>query len=141
MSFVLDTCVLSELVRPKPEPAVVEWVETQAEDRLYLSALTLGEIEKGIAKLKDARRKEKLRTWLEDDLRRRFAGRWIDVTPEIARIWGRIQGEAELAGRKIPVIDGLIAASALHLGFRVVTRNEDHFRASGVEVVDPWPSS
>lgn len=140
MSFLLDTCVLSELVRPRPEPAVIEWIRAQTEERLHLSVLTIGEIEKGIVKVRDEQRREKLRRWLDEDLRQRFAGRLIDVTPEVARIWGRVQGEAEKAGRKMPVIDGLIAATALCFGWHVVTRNEDDLRASDVEIVNPWPA-
>jgi predicted nucleic acid-binding protein len=137
LSYLLDTCIISELIKPKPEPALVEWLGGQAEDRLYLSVLTLGEIEKGIAKLTDSKRIEKLEAWLED-LRRRFEGRWLEVSLEVGRKWGRIQGEAERAGRKFPAIDGLIAATALHFGCTIVTRNVADLAASGAKIFDPW---
>ncbi len=138
MSYLLDTCVISELIKAKPNPAVLKWISGQAEDRLYLSVLTFGEIEKGIAKLKDATRAEKLTRWVEKDLQQRFAGRWLDVTYDVARRWGKIQGEAELAGLNAPVLDGLIAATALQFGCSVVTRNVADFAASKVQIVNPW---
>lgn len=139
MSYLLDTCTISELIKPRPEPAVVDWIRNQAEDRLNLSVVTLGEIEKGIVKLRDEARQQKLRSWVEKDLQRRFEGRLLAITPEIAQLWGRVQGEAERRGRKMPVLDGLIAATALHFDFAVVTRNTDDLEPSGVEVVNPWP--
>ncbi len=140
MNYLLDTCLVSELIKKKPEPRVVEWVRRQAEDRLYLSVLTLGELQKGIAKLKDQQRAHKLQAWLDDDLLERFAGRILDVTPGVARIWGRIQGKAEAEGRTMQVIDSLIAATALDLGASVATRNVEDVEASGVEIVNPWPA-
>lgn len=140
MSFLLDTCVISELIKPKPEKAVLDWLGSQSEERLYLSVLTLGELEKGIAKVNDERRGEKLRRWVDQDLQQRFAGRWLDVDGAVARRWGHLQGQAEQSGRKMPVIDGLIAATALHFGFAVVTRNTLDLLASGASIVNPWPA-
>lgn len=138
MNFLLDTCVVSELVKPKPDAAVVDWIRRQAEEHLYLSVLTLGELEKGIAKQQDPRRAEKLRHWVDGDLHRRFDGRLLDVTAGVACQWGRLQGSAEQKGRRMPVVDGLIAATALHFGCHVVTRNTDDLTPSGVEILNPW---
>ncbi len=138
MNYLLDTCLLSELIKKKPDPQVVDWVRRQPEERLYLSVLTLGELQKGIAKLKDQQRALKLRAWLDDDLLDRFAGRVLDVTLQMTRTWGRIQGKAEAEGRRMQVIDSLIAATALHLGASVVTRNVGDIEPSGVEIVNPW---
>ncbi|MCG8462371.1 MAG: type II toxin-antitoxin system VapC family toxin [Holophagales bacterium] len=138
MSFVLDTCVLSELLRPRPEPAVVGWLRSQPEDSLYSSSLTLGELEKGVVEVQDEARRRKLRNWIDHDLARRFAGRILDVDAGVASLWGKLQGRSELAGKKMPVLDGLIAATVLHHGFSVVTRNVRDLRASGVDVVNPW---
>lgn len=140
MNLLLDTCVVSELIKSHPEPAVIAFIRGQPEERLYLSVLTLGEIEKGISHLADERRQRKLRQWLEVDLQRRFEGRFLDVTPAVASRWGRIQGEAEGGGRRMPVIDGLLAATALHYGCAVATRNAADMEASGVEIVNPWPA-
>ena len=87
------------------------------------------------------RRAKKLQAWLDDDLLERFAGRILDVTPAVARTWGRIQGEAERIGRRLQVIDSLIAATALNLGAPMVTRNVEDVEASGVEIVNPWEES
>ncbi|MCP3958644.1 MAG: type II toxin-antitoxin system VapC family toxin [bacterium] len=140
MIYLLDTCLISELIKEKPEPQVVNWVRQQPEERLYLSVLTLGELQKGIAKLQGSKRARRLQAWLDDDLLERFAGRILDLTPGVARIWGRIQGKAELVGEKMQVIDSLIAATALDRGASVVTRNVDDMAPSGVEIVNPWLS-
>ncbi len=139
MNYLLDTCLVSELIKRKPEPRVVEWVRQHPEERLYLSVLTLGELQKGIARLQDRKRAKKLQSWLDDDLLERFAGRILDVTPGVARIWGQIQGKAEARGRTMQVVDSLIAATALDLGASVVTRNVEDLEASSVEIVNPWP--
>jgi toxin FitB len=141
VNYLLDTCLISELIKKEPEARVVEWVRRQSEERLYLSVLTPGEIQKGIAKLQDPLRANKLQSWLDDDLLTRFAGRILDVTPAVARTWGRIQGKAERQGRKMQVIDSLIAATALNLGAPLVTRNVEDVEASGVEIVNPWQHS
>lgn len=136
--FLLDTCVLSELVKKKPSDTVIKWLGRAEENMLFLSVLTLGEIRKGIAKSADPRRKKTLTTWLENDLRERFVGRILPVSDAVAEVWGDMQGEAEKIGRGLPAIDGLIAATALHHGLTVVTRNGKDMEASGVEIVDPW---
>lgn len=138
MSFLLDTCVLSELVKKDPEAPLVEWVESQPEERLYLSVLTLGELQKGVARLGGSKRKHRLQQWLDEDLRQRFKGRLVGVTENVALLWGRLQGRAERRGRKLPVIDALIAATAQSLDAAVVTRNVDDFESTGVKIVDPW---
>ena len=139
MNYLLDTCLVSELIKKRPEPRVVDWIRHQPEDRLYLSVLTLGELQKGIAKLEDTKRAEKLQEWLDEDLLERFSGRLLGVTPSVARVWGRMQGKAEKAGRSLPVVDSLIAATAFELGAAVVTRNVDDLVRTGIEVVNPWP--
>ncbi len=138
MNYLLDTCLISELIKKTPESRVVEWVRLQPEERLYLSVLTAGELQKGIAKLGEQRRARELQRWLDDDLLERFAGRILDVTPEVARIWGQIQGRAEREGRRMQVIDSLIAATALSLGATMATRNVEDVESSGVEIVNPW---
>jgi len=138
VSYVLDTCVVSELIKKKPETSVVDWVREQDEERLYLSVVTLGEIQKGISRLSESHRKRRLQAWLDVELRERFQNRILDVTPRVATLWGRVQGEAK---RSLPVLDSLIAATALALDAAVVTRNEGDMEGSGVEIVNPWGSS
>lgn len=141
MSYVLDTCVLSELIKKSPEPRLLHWIQTQPEERLYLSVLTLGELQKGVAKLRDSKRKRSLQRWLAEDIQERFKGRLASVTPEVALLWGQIQGQAERRGMKMPVLDGLIAATTLSLGAALVTRDIKGAKASGVEIVNPWKPS
>src|SRR5262245_24451120 len=113
MSFLLDTCVISELIRPAPERKVIAWISGVHEHELHLSVLTLGEIEKGIAKLPGSQKRKRLTRWLEEDLLRRFDGRILDVSVAVAFSWGRMSGEALRKGRAVPVIDALIAATAI----------------------------
>ncbi|MDD5306428.1 MAG: type II toxin-antitoxin system VapC family toxin [Deltaproteobacteria bacterium] len=138
MRLILDTCVISETVRRMPEPKVLHWLEAQRETDLYLSVLTIGEIHKGIARLDDEKRKEALGAWVDGGLADRFGTRLLPVDCAVAACWGEIQGRAERTGRRMPVIDGMIAATALVHGLAVATRNGNDMVASGVTVIDPW---
>ncbi len=135
MSYLIDTNVISELVRKKPEGKVVRWFSDVPDDALFLSVLTLGELRKGVETLTARARKEKLRLWLEHDLRDWFEDRLLSVDADVADRWGRILADA---GKPVPAVDGLLAATALHHGLRMVTRNENGFRFPGLEVVNPW---
>jgi len=137
VSYLLDTNVLSELVRPRPNGSVVEWVGAVPDPALHLSALSLGEIRKGVELLRNGPRKERLRLWLEQDLPQWFGDRLLAVTVQVADRWGRLLAQV---ARPVPAIDSLLAATALHHGLPVVTRNVSDFRFPGLEVVDPWSS-
>jgi toxin FitB len=136
--YLLDTNCVSELVCPKPEPRVIEWVEAADEATLYLSVLTLGEIRKGVASLPLSKRRTRLEGWLEVDLQARFAGRIVPIDAAIADRWGSIAAEAKRKGKVLPVIDGLLAATALHHNLTVVSRNGNDFKQSLVRVLNPW---
>lgn len=136
--YLIDTCVISELTRRAPQRSVVDWLEAVEEPFLHLSVVTVGELAKGIARLADDRRREKLRRWVEVDLRRRFEGRILPVTEEVARRWGEISGISEIRGATLPVLDTLIAATALVHGLAVVTRNVADLERAGAPVVNPW---
>lgn len=138
MKYLLDTCLISELVKKEPSAAVLRWLEEQDEQRLFISVLVLGELNKGVAKLAAGSRKEALLSWLEHDLAERFEGRIVSLDLETAILWGRMQGEAEKAGEKLPVMDSLIAATALRNGFTVVTRNVRDLQRCGAPVCNPW---
>jgi toxin FitB len=138
VSFLLDTSVVSELVKKLPEEAVLDWLRRQDEESLYLSVLTLGELEKGIAKLRASARRDRLQNWVARDLATRFADRLLSVDVPVAARWGRLSGDAERRGTPLPVIDSLIAATALERGLAVVTRNVADFERCGVTCVDPW---
>jgi predicted nucleic acid-binding protein len=135
VSYLLDTNVISELVRPRPQAAVLDWFADTPNEALFLSVLTLGEIRKGVEKLNDAPRREKLRVWLEHDLRDWFGARILPVDAAVADRWGRLLAEA---GRPLPSIDSLLAATALHHELRLVSRNARDFTYPGLVVVNPW---
>ena len=136
--FLLDTNCISELVRPKPEPRVLEWMEAADEGLLYLSVLTLGEIRKGLAGLAQGKRRTHLETWLEVELQSRFSGRILPIDAAVAGRWGLLASEAKRKGKALPVIDGLLAATALHNNLTVVSRNASDFTNTQVPVLNPW---
>ena len=123
MSYLIDTNVVSELATAKPHAAVQAWFAKTPDVALFLSALVLGEIRRGVQKLlgaEDAQRRERLRAWLEHYLREWFGKRILPIGPDVADYWGRLLAQA---GRPVPAIDSLLAATALHHGLRLVTRN------------------
>lgn len=136
--FLLDTNVISELVKPKPESKVTTWIDSIDEDLLYLSVLTLGEIRKGIASLSDASRRVTLEAWLNSDLTFRFAERILPIDRAVADRWGRLAADAASAKSPLPVIDGLLAATALDQNLTLVTRNTRDIAVTGVSVFNPW---
>jgi predicted nucleic acid-binding protein len=136
--FLLDTNCISELVRPRPDRRVMEWADATNEASLYLSVLTLGEIRKCLAALPQGTRRTKLETWLEVDLKSRFHDRILPVDAEVADRWGLLTAEARRKGKPLPVIDGLLAATALHHNLTVVSRNTGDFARTGVAVFNPW---
>jgi predicted nucleic acid-binding protein len=138
VSFILDTCVLSELVKPRPEPTVVEWIGAQDEHRLFLSVITFGELQKGIAKLPSGPKRDRLSLWVAEDLAARFRERILPIDIRVAATWGTMLGEAESQGKPIPVVDGLIGATARVHECVIVTRNVADLERTGVEVINPW---
>jgi len=138
VKYLLDTCLVSELVKKEPNPAVVSWLDEQDEQKLFLSVLNLGELQKGISKHPNGTKKEELQAWVALDLVERFTGRILEIDLETAFCWGRLQGDAEQAGEKLPVMDSLIAATAAAHGLVVVTRNVRDIERCGVRVCNPW---
>jgi predicted nucleic acid-binding protein len=136
--FLLDTNCISELVKPRPAPGVVDWIEAADEAILYLSVLTLGEIRKGLAGLAQGRRRTHLETWLEVELQQRFAGRIVPIDADVADRWGLVTAAAKAKGKTLSVIDGLLAATALHHNLTVVSRNAADFAIAQVQVLNPW---
>jgi len=135
VSYLLDTNVLSELVRPQPDNSVIAWFDEVPDDSLYISVLTIGELRKGVEGMQESRRKEKLRVWLEHTLQAWFEQRLLPIDHGVAEQWGRLTASV---GRSVPAIDSLLAATALHHDLRMVTRNERDFQFPGLEVINPW---
>jgi len=119
----------------------MEWIEAIDETMLYLSVLTIGEIRKGVAGLHQGKRRTRLETWLEVELQARFDGRIVPIGVAIADRWGLIAANAKRRGKVLPIIDGLLAATALHHNLTVVSRNTADFANAQVEVVNPWTHS
>lgn len=138
MSFLLDTCVVSEIAKATVDAKVTAWANSRNELDFYISALTLGELQKGAKRLAEGRKKALLLAWLHDDLIKRFADRVLPVDQAVALRWGEMQAQLEQQGKPMPAIDGLIAATALHHQLTVVTRNTRDMAASGVTLFDPW---
>ena len=138
MKYLLDTCVISEIMRPKPSAKVVKWIKQEDESNLFISVLTMGELHKGIEKLGESKRKEALHNWVDNDLKERFWTRIIDIDLQTAVTWGKIQGMTERLGKPMPAIDSLIAATGMAHHLTVVTRNIPDMKASGVALIDPW---
>jgi predicted nucleic acid-binding protein len=136
--FLLDTNCISELVRVKPEPRVLEWMEAADEGLLYLSVLTLGEIRKGLAGLPQSKRRTHLEAWLEVELQARFSGRILPIDAAVADRWGVLAADAKRKGKALSTIDALLAATALHYNLTVVSRNVSDFANTQVPVLNPW---
>ena len=137
-AYLLDTNCISELVRAEPDPGVMTWLEAADEALLYLSVLTMGEIRKGIAGLSQGKRRTRLETWLEVELRARFAGRILSVDAAVADRWGLLAAGARSEGKSLSTIDGLLAATALQHNLTIVSRNVSVFANVRVQVLNPW---
>jgi len=136
--YLLDTNVPSEFSRDRPEPRVAQWLKTQPVTSLFLSAVTIGEIRKGLVVLPQGRRRAGLETWFHTDLLNWFRGRILPVTHSIADRWGVLEGQCQLKGTPLNTADGMIAATALEHDLSVVTRNVKDFAGLGVTVFNPW---
>ena len=138
MSWLLDTCALSEYTKKTPAPKVIAWLDEQDEASLFISVISLGEIEKGILKLRttDPRRSQKLTAWL-GKLEQRFAGRILPLDAAALHVWAQIAAHTELAGQPLPVMDALLMATAQCHGLNIVTRNVQDF-APYPQIFNPW---
>jgi predicted nucleic acid-binding protein len=137
VSYLVDTCALSELVKRTPQPRVVEWFDSVAAEALHVSVLTLGEIRRGVEKLPVGRRRARIGNWLETELPRWFEDRVLPIDAATADEWGRL---VVRCARTIPAVDALIASTALRHRLSIVTRNVTDFAETGAPVVNPWTS-
>lgn len=141
MRYLLDTNVLSEAARQRPDAGVLEWLDARTPLECAISVLTLGEIRKGVSLMPDGRRRNRLSQWLATDLPQQFAGRLLGIDERVATTWGRLMAEGRQAGRELPVIDGLLLATADAFDLILATRNERDCAGRGVPVVNPWQRS
>ena len=138
MSYLLDTDVVSEWVKPRPDPGVVAWFADVDEDQLKLSVGTIAELRYGIALLPHSARRDRLDRWLREDLQVRFANRILPIDSVIALTWVDVRAERQKIGRPISAMDALIAATAKAHGLALVTRNVSDFDGSLNAVINPW---
>ena len=138
MNFLLDTNVVSEWVKPRPDPGVIEWLASADEDRLFLSVATLAELRYGIERLPAGRKSAQLQEWLETELRSRFEGRVVAIDETVAALWGKLLAKADAVGRPVGAMDGFLAATAAAHQMTLVTRNEMDFASAGIKTFNPW---
>ena len=137
MSYLIDTCCISELVKKKPNPNVLKWFADQDELSMFLSVITFGELRKGIEKLPDSEKKQELNRWVKEDLKHRFKNRTLNINLEEANKWGKILATAEKKGKSLPAIDLLIAATAQVHNLSVVAKNTKDMEGLRVEIINP----
>lgn len=138
MRLLLDTNVLSEVTKPRPEVRVLEWLDGLDEDRVFMSVVSIAEIRRGVALMETGRKRGALAEWLAQDLPQRFERRVIPVDAPVALAWGDLMGFAKRSGRGLSSMDGLIAATAIAHDLTLATRNIKDFEGFGIELVDPW---
>ncbi len=137
MNFLLDTNVVSEWVKPRPNPGVMAWLAEVDEDRVFLSVVSLAEIAYGIEKMADGHRRKRLAQWLFQELPLRFERRVLSIDAETAHAWGATLAQCESIGRSINVMDAVLAATAMVHDMTLVTRNSAHFH-SVESLLNPW---
>jgi toxin FitB len=135
--FLLDTNVVSEWTRPRPELRVIRWLDGADEDRVYLSVISVAEIRQGIERVTQPGRRERLQAWL-DELAIRFEGRVLGVDWRIAEAWGVLVARGFKSGKPISVMDAFLAATATTHDLTLVTRNTADFATLGIPLFDPW---
>jgi predicted nucleic acid-binding protein len=141
LSFLLDTNVISEWVKPQPHKSVIRWLDDADEDLVFISVITIAEIRQGLERLPKGRRRERIATWLFEDLPVRFDGRILEVDLAVAQEWGVAMEHARNHGITMSAMDGLLGASARRWGLTLVTRNTRDFAGLDVPIVDPWANA
>ncbi|MGC9990159.1 MAG: type II toxin-antitoxin system VapC family toxin [Terriglobales bacterium] len=137
VGFLLDTNAVSEWVKPRPNPGVIDWMEMADEDRIFISVISLAELRYGVERMAAARRRSQLERWLQDELPLRFESRVLPVDNTVAEAWGRTVSRAEAAGRPIGAMDAFLAATAETHQLTLVTRNVSDFPLLKA-VLNPW---
>ena len=141
MAYLIDTNVVSETLKPRPERRVVDWISRQMANDLFLASISLGELVRGVRRMRDRARRERFQRWIDYDLAAQFQGRILPFDRETAVIWGEIMGDGDRVGRPKPMADAQIAAVARRHGLTLVTRNMRDFVGMEVVLLDPWASA
>lgn len=138
MNFLLDTNVISEWTKARPDAGVIHWLAETDEDRVFVSVVTLAELRYGVERLPASARRRRLDAWLSHDILQRFEARILPVDAAIADAWGAVVARRDAAGRPIGSIDAFMAATARHHDLALVTRNVTDFEGLGLRLIDPW---
>ena len=138
MNFLLDTNVVSEWTKPRPDSGVVAWLAEADEDRVFISVITLAELRYGIERMPVGARRNRLDTWVSKQLSARFEARVLLIDAETADTWGHIMARGRSGGRPVGTMDAFIAATAERHHLTLVTRNVSDFEALGVRLINPW---
>lgn len=136
--YLLDTNVISEIIKPAPEARILMWLGAQQERTLFISAVTLGELAKGIAVLENGTKKDRLSHWLKIEVTHRFRERILPYDDPSAMLWGEWNGNGKRNGRSYPILDSQIAAIAARFECVLVTRNVKDMDGLPVESLNPW---
>lgn len=137
MRYLLDTCVLSEVVKSAPDAKVIQWFEARKPHELFVSAMTWGELQRGVARLPGSRRRSELTAWLRR-LEAGFEDRILAFDQKASEVWAQMTVKAETQGKPMAAFDSIIAATARAQGCRLVTRNVRDFAHADVDTIDPW---
>lgn len=140
MTYLLDTNVVSEWAKPRPDAGLMSWLASVDEDRVFLSVISLAELRRGIDRMTHGRRRNRLNAWLRDELPLRFESRVLAIDGAVADQWGKLVARRESIGRPIGAMDAFIAATAAVHALALVTRNVDDFRSSLSGIINPWTS-
>jgi predicted nucleic acid-binding protein len=138
MNYLLDTNVISEFAADKPHPAVITWLRDHQSDNLFLSVITIGEIQQGIARLPTSQKRAQLTAWLNETLLVAYADMILPIDTTVMLQWGTLTAQLIRQGRKMPVMDALLAATALRHDLMLITRNVSDFSQTGVDLINPW---
>ncbi len=138
MAYLIDTNVISETFKPRPEPRVIDWIGRQVAHDLFLASISLGELVRGVRRMKDGERRKRFERWIDHDLAAQFQSRILPFDREAAVIWGDIMGDGDRTGRPKPMVDAQIAAVALRHGLTLITHNIRDFAGMEVGTLDPW---
>lgn len=138
MRLLLDTNILSEVTKPRPDETVLMWLHGLDEDRTFISIVSIAEIRRGVALMDAGRKRDVLDEWLTYDLPQRFENRIIPMEGPVALAWGDLMALAKRSGRGLASMDGLIAATAVTHQLTLATRNTKDFEGFGIDIIDPW---